>query len=96
MKQNEYFIFPNEETGFNPAEIDLLDDANYSLISPNLFRVLSTGVKDYWFRNHLDANSDKNSKAFDLLYKRKRNPESIKNIIKVRLNHLGKIVKVGE
>ena len=39
MKQNEYFVFPNEKTGFNPKEIDLLDVENYGLISPNLFRV---------------------------------------------------------
>ena len=39
MKQNEYFVFPNKKTGFNPKEIDLLDADNYGLISPNLFRV---------------------------------------------------------
>ncbi|MDD4747482.1 MAG: type II CRISPR RNA-guided endonuclease Cas9, partial [Salinivirgaceae bacterium] len=39
MKQNEYFVFPNEQTGFNPTEIDLLNPDNYSFISPNLFRV---------------------------------------------------------
>ena len=30
MKQNEYFVFPNEKTGFNPNEIDLLDPKNYA------------------------------------------------------------------
>ena len=28
MKQNEMFVFPNEITGFNPSEIDLLDPKN--------------------------------------------------------------------
>ena len=29
MKQNEYFVFPNEKTGFNPQEIDLMDANNW-------------------------------------------------------------------
>jgi CRISPR-associated endonuclease Csn1 len=28
MKQNEYFVFPNEKTGFIPSEIDLIDPKN--------------------------------------------------------------------
>ena len=47
MKQNEYFVFPNEKTGFNPMEIDLLDPNNYAVISPNLFRVQKIGSNDY-------------------------------------------------
>ncbi|HRQ30669.1 MAG TPA: type II CRISPR RNA-guided endonuclease Cas9, partial [Saprospiraceae bacterium] len=39
MKQNEYFVFPNEQTGFNPIDKDLLDENNYPAISQNLFRV---------------------------------------------------------
>ncbi len=26
MKQNECFVFPNEKTGLNPNEIDLMDE----------------------------------------------------------------------
>ena len=39
IKQNEYFVFPNEATGFIPSEVDLTDEANYGIISPNLYRV---------------------------------------------------------
>ena len=52
MKQNEYFVFPNEKTGFDPKEIDLLNPENYALISPNLFRVQKIASKDYVFRHH--------------------------------------------
>ena len=48
MKQNEMFVFPNATTGFNPAEIDLLDPKNKKLISPNLFRVQKIATKDYF------------------------------------------------
>lgn len=96
MKQNEMFVFPNEQTGFNPQEIDLLDPQNKKLISPNLFRVQKFGVKDYWFRYHLETKINDDIKLNEWSYKRRRNPQSISNVIKVRINHLGDIVHVGE
>ncbi|PHR48168.1 MAG: type II CRISPR RNA-guided endonuclease Cas9 [Fluviicola sp.] len=93
LKQNEMFIFPNEEKMFDPNGIDLEDEKNYYEISPNLFRVQKIGSKDYWFRHHLEATLND---IEDVTYKRKRNPKSIGNIIKVRLNHLGEIVRIGE
>ena len=96
MKQNEMFVFPNEKTGFKPSEIDLLDEKKYSLISSNLYRVQKFGVKDYWFRQHLETIIDDRKKLNNISFKRKRTPKSLQGIIKVRINHLGKIVKVGE
>jgi len=58
MKQNEYFVFPNEKTGFDPKEIDLMDPDNYSIISPNLYRVQKFAYKDYVFRHHLETSID--------------------------------------
>lgn len=97
MKQNEYFVFPNEETGFDPKEIDLLDPDNYSIISPNLFRVQKFSYKNYVFRHHLETSIDNTS----LLMKGKtwrdfRSSKGLDNIIKVRVNHIGEIVTVGE
>lgn len=102
MKQNEYFVFPNQKTGFNPAEIDLLDKNNSLKVSPNLFRVQSVSSKYYIFSHHLEtepANGDtfKNKKNLDgITYQFIRTPSNIKSIIKVRINHLGEIVHVGE
>lgn len=94
MKQNEMFIFPSDD--FNPLEIDLFDDKNRALISKHLFRVQKFSEKDYWFRHHLESLINDASGLNDLVYKRKRNPTAIKNIVKVRINHLGEIVSVGE
>jgi CRISPR-associated endonuclease Csn1 len=96
MKQNEYFVFPNEKTGFNPKNVDLLDPKNATEISPNLFRVQKFSEKDYWFRHHLETSLIDKNELSGITYYRKRNPQAIKDIIKVRLNHLGEIVKVGE
>jgi CRISPR-associated endonuclease Csn1 len=95
MKQNEYFIFPNEQTNFNPSEIDLLDMKNNKLISPNLFRVQKFTIKDYFFRHHLETNVEDNSQLKNTTWKRE-GLGGISNIVKVRINHIGQIVKIGE
>jgi CRISPR-associated endonuclease Csn1 len=102
MKQNEYFVFPNEKTGFNPNDIDLLNPENYHLISPNLFRVQSVSSKYYIFNHQYetvvaDGNTFKNKKGLSgLTYYFHQTPAKLSNIVKVRINHIGTIVSVGE
>ena len=96
MKQNEYFVFPNEQTGFDPKEVDLLNPDNYALISPNLFRVQSFSVKDYFFRHHLETIIDNDKRTYDVTWKRIRTTAKLDTIVKVRVNHIGQIVSVGE
>lgn len=95
MKQNEYFVFPNETTGFNPREIDLLDPINRKQISPNLFRVQKFTIKDYFFRHHLETNVEDNIALKGITWKRE-GLAGIGNTVKVRLNHIGEIVRSGE
>ncbi len=95
MKQNELFVFPNEKTGFNPEEIDLLDPENKGLISPNLFRVQKITTGDYTFRNHLETTVEVNTLLKNLTYKR-CTTSGLKKLIKIRTNHLGEIVQIGE
>lgn len=96
MKQNEYFVFPNEKTGFNPSEIDLLDPKNYALISPNLFRVQKFTSGNFYFRHHLETNVEDNYTLKDTTWKSIRSLKNLNGIIKVRVNHIGQIVAVGE
>lgn len=97
MKQNEYFVFPNEETGFNPKEIDLKDPANYALISPNLFRVQKFSYKNYVFRHHLETKVDNTSSVMrGTTWIDFRSSKGLDRIVKVRLNHIGQIVSVGD
>jgi CRISPR-associated endonuclease Csn1 len=96
MKQNEYFVFPNEKTGFDPKEIDLLDPNNNKLISPNLFRVQKIATKNYFFRHHLETSVEEKKELRDFAYKPQLGLSAIKNIIKVRIDHIGQIVKIGE
>lgn len=94
MKQNEMFVFPNDDFDIN--EIDLLNEDNYPIISKYLYRVQKIATKDYTFRHHLETNVESNIALNNIAYKRIRNLDSIKDILKVRINHIGKIVSVGE
>ena len=97
MKQNEYFVFPDEENGFLPTDIDLMDEKNYATIAPHLFRVQKLSTKDYYFRQQFETSvtaGDSLPTGVALFRIRKEN--SLKGIVKVRVNHLGKIVHVGE
>lgn len=96
MKQNEYFVFPNPNTGFNPSEISLKDEKNYALISPNLFRVQKLSHQDYVFRHHLETNVDTNLQLRDITWKRITAVNNLTGAVKVRIDHLGRIVDVGE
>ncbi len=96
MKQNEYFVFPNEQTGFNPQDIDLTNPDNYALISPNLFRVQKFTTKYYVFRHHLETNVEDKKELRDVTWKRVQNVNGVADIVKVRVNHIGQIVQVGE
>lgn len=96
MKQNEYFVFPDEKTGFNPHEIDLLDSDNYALISPNLYRVQKLTTKNYVFRHHLETTVEDRKELQGITWKSIRSLPNIDRLVKVRVNHIGQIVCVGE
>ncbi len=100
MKQNEMFVFPNDD--FDVNEIDFLDEKNTSIISKHLFRVQKIATKNYMFTHHLETKaigSDdlKNKKMLSKIsYHFIQNTEPLRNIVKVRINHIGKIVQIGE
>ena len=104
MKQNEMFVFPNKETGFDPQEIDLLDPKNKKLISPNLFRVQTISVvkygnnvvRDFKFRHHLETTVEDKKELQQITYQQIKSLSPLNNIVKVRINHLGDIVHIGE
>ena len=96
MKQNEYFVFPNNETGFDPNTIDLLNPINYPAISQNLYRVQKLASKYYVFRHHLETTVAEDNTLRDTTWKRIQNVNGLKGIVKVRIDHLGNIVQTGE
>ncbi|MDD7235552.1 MAG: type II CRISPR RNA-guided endonuclease Cas9 [Bacteroidales bacterium] len=97
MRKNEFFVFPDPKTGFDPADYDLMDVANYPLISKHLFRVQKCSSKDYVFRHHLETTvTNKDSSLRNITWKRIKSPNGLRGATKVRINHLGNIVHIGE
>lgn len=94
MKQNEMFLFPSED--FNPNDLDINDEKNLNLISQHLFRVQKLASKDYYFRHHLETGIEFNDANLKRIIWRRERPSGVRNIVKVRLNHMGKIVHIGE
>ena len=104
MKQNEYFVFPRyDEQGnmvFNPLDYDEVwytNPENYAVISPSLFRVQKFSYKNYVFRHHLETtieNSGYNLRG--ITWTDFRSSKGLDAIVKVRVNHIGKIVSIGE
>ncbi len=94
MMQNEMFVFPNPEVGFDPASINLLDESNYSIISPNLFRVQKLSSNNYFFRHHIETTVENIPELKDIAYRNIQSLGRLSGIIKVRINHVGRIVEV--
>lgn len=111
MKQNEMFVFPNERTGFDPSAIELTAEKNNPLISPNLFRVRKISKGMYNFLHHLETTvtrtvrTDNKSNNIDIekfpnlrrvCWERIQSVNKLQGVVKVRINHLGQIVQIGE
>ncbi|MDO6517282.1 type II CRISPR RNA-guided endonuclease Cas9 [Zobellia uliginosa] len=94
MKQNEMFVFPNDD--FDVNTIDFLDDKNARLINKHLFRVQKIATKNYFFRHHLETTVDTLKELSGIAYKPQLGLSGIEGIVKVRVNHIGQIVQVGE
>lgn len=101
MQINDLFVFDLKHSK-NPQkkyEIDFLDEKNRKLISDRLFRVQKMSKKgsgefDVHFRHHLESKIDRNIK--EITWINIRSNKQLARLKKVRLNHLGQIIKIGE
>ena len=56
----------------------------------------NSAVRDYVFRHHLETAIEDKKELKDVTYKSIKSLPYFENIIKVRINHIGQIIKVGE
>ncbi len=94
IKKNEYFLVPTPD--FSPADIDLFNPANAQEISKHLYRVQKISKKFYNFRHHLETSVEEIPELQNSTWLRITDIKKLRNLVKVRLNHIGKIVAVGE
>jgi CRISPR-associated endonuclease Csn1 len=98
MQRNEMYILGLSSEEFEEA----MKENNKSLLSKHLYIVWSIGDNQYWFRHHLETKNTelkktegaKESKRYYLF--KSVGAFTAKNPIKVRINHLGEIVFIGE
>lgn len=91
LQQNDYFVFPDTDMGFDPSTIDLTVKGNYALVSPHIYKVQTISKGDYRFRHHHDATKDFNSNLKNVTWKRIRTLNGLKGLIKVRITNTGHI-----
>ncbi len=98
MQQNEMFILGLSKEEFEEA----MQHENKSLLSKHLYLVWSLSNNDYWFRHHLETKNSElkniESAKESKRYHRFKSVGSLiaLNPIKIRVNHLGEITKIGE
>ncbi|MDB5281894.1 MAG: hypothetical protein JWO06_969, partial [Bacteroidota bacterium] len=91
IQQNEMFVFNMTRDEIKEA----ISEKNYILISKNLFRTRKLTSGAYWFNHHLETQpreSTEDKKAARCI----QAAASTMTGIKVRINHLGVITKIGE
>jgi CRISPR-associated endonuclease Csn1 len=96
LKSNEYFLFPDENNSILFTDVDALNEIANTELSKNLFRVQKFRSKDYFFRHHLETNVDNITELHNVAWKRISSLNKLQGIVKVAINHLGKIVHLGE
>lgn len=98
LKSNEMFVFPNEAMDFYPSQIDLRDPNNSAKISANLFRVqkISSLLSGIWFRHHLETEIKNDKVLKNEIFKVVQSTSNLNGIIKLRINHIGEVVQIGE
>ena len=94
IQKNEFFIFPDVESGFNPLEIDLMKQDNFALISPHLYKVQKISSLNYLLRVHTDTSSKTPNELKDITWKSLRSLKGFIGSVKVKINHLGRIYDI--
>lgn len=106
MKRNEFFVLPDtlmsdavkeaSEGAFDPAEVDLLNPVNQAAVNAHLFRVQKLANHDYMFRHQYETMVVDDRKLHGVTHVRITNTEGLRGIVKVRIDHIGRVVHIGE
>lgn len=104
MQINDLFVFDLKHSEYpqEEKEVDFFDENNRKLISDKLFRVQklsknNSGVFQVDFRHHLETSVTRNDNELRTVsWERFQSNSYLERITKIRLNHLGQIIKIGE
>ncbi len=101
MQINDLFVFDfkHSENPQEENELDFLSSGNRPLISKRLFRLQKMSKKgngsfDIHFRHHLESSVDRS--VPELTWINIQSNKQLARLTKIRINHLGEIIKIGE
>lgn len=105
MQMNDLFVLDliHSENPANENEINYFDVDVYPQLSEKLFRVQkmsssgSSGSIDLVLRHHLEPTVTRNDKELrGISWERITSNQNLSRLTKIRVNHLGNILKIGE
>ena len=104
MQKNDLFVFDlvHSKNPEKENELNFFDDANRKRISEKLFRLqkMSKNEKGQFvvnFRHHLETSTKRSDlKLKNITWITISKNSDLKRLTKIRLNHLGEIIKIGE
>ncbi|WP_183148095.1 type II CRISPR RNA-guided endonuclease Cas9 [Chryseobacterium nematophagum] len=104
MQINDLFVldFKHSTNPLEENELDFFDPKNRSVISKKLFRLQkmskkSSGQFQVDFRHHLESTIDRNSLALrNITWEIITSNTNLMRLQKIKITHLGEIIKVGE
>lgn len=100
MRQNDLFLFPEEGSTVQHNVLDL----DYRELGKRLYRLQKFSKvpygnafrRDYVFRHHTQASASDAKELQGAAYKSVKSLADLRGIVKVRLDHLGRIAGLGE
>ena len=97
MQINDLFVFDikHSEHPTQENELDFTLSENRHRISKKLFRVQKISDGDFFFRHHLETTT-KRDKDLEGITKERLSDQKLSRVTKIKINHLGEIIRVGE
>lgn len=93
LSKGEAVLFPDIEEGFVPEMLSVEELNASPEVSRNLYYVQKFTEGEYVFRHHSDNNVADDPELYDVKLKKIRGSKGLSGVVKVRINHLGKIVE---
>ncbi len=103
MQINDLFVFDLKHSeNLTEDKINFFDSSNRNNLSKKLFRIQklsknSVGQFQIDFRHHLETTVNRNENELrGITWERFQSNDHLKRLTKIRINHLGEIIKIGE
>lgn len=100
IRRNELFVFPDEETGFDPTQIDVFSPENRGIVAEHLFKCQKITMGEYVFGHQYSTKSFGNDKADTIIkghiWKSIGSLKFFDKVVKIRASHTGDVLPASD